>query len=72
MDCSLVTGLNLLNAIQAARHLGATLEDVRKTGEYRFRHPLMLKLCRVDGHRKDTPRHLCVWLRQLARKKQLT
>ena len=70
MDCSLATGLNLLKAIKAARHEGATLEYVRKSGEYRFRHPLMPKPCRVDGHRKDAPRHLSVWLRQLARKKR--
>jgi hypothetical protein len=41
MDCSLVAGLDLLKAIQVARRLGASLEDVRKTGEYRFRHPLL-------------------------------
>ena len=71
MNCTLVSGLDLLKAIERANHLGATVEDVRKTGEYRFRHPLMPKPCRVDGRRKDAPRHLCVWLRSLARMKRL-
>jgi hypothetical protein len=68
MDRQLVSGLDLHKAIQAARRQGATVEEIRRTGEYRFRHPLMPKPCRVDGHRKDTPRHLIVWLRRLARK----
>jgi hypothetical protein len=67
MICTLSSGLDLHKAIEKAHRMGATIEDVRKTGEYRFRHPLMSKPCRVDGRRKDAPRHLCVWLRQLAR-----
>jgi len=66
MNCTLVSGLDLRKAKEWAHRLGATVEPVRKTGEYRFRHPVMPKPCRVNGHRKDAPRHLCVWLKRLA------
>jgi hypothetical protein len=58
-------GMNLNKAIYVANSLGAMIECVRRTGELRFRHPWLEKPCRVDGHRKDAPRHLCVWLRKL-------
>ena len=39
MNCTLVSGPDLHKAIEKAHYLGATVEHVRKTGEYRFRHP---------------------------------
>lgn len=70
MSCMLVSGLNLRKAMEKARRLGAIIESVPGTGEYRFRHPMMNRPCRVDGRRKDAPRHLCVWLRHLGRMRQ--
>lgn len=37
---------------------GGVVEPVRRTGEVRYRHPMMAKTARADGRRKDAPMHL--------------
>ena len=61
----MTAGMDLYHALRVALALGATVTKPRRTGEWVFRHPRLTKPCRVDGHRKDAPRHLTVWLRRL-------
>jgi hypothetical protein len=60
------TGIDLRKAFEIAKILGCQLEHLRRTGETRVSHSQMSTSCRVDSRRKDSPRHLVVWLRSLA------
>ncbi len=64
-NVDLVSGINLDKAIQAAREFGSQIHPIYRTGELRFEHPLAVRPCRVDARRKDSPRHLVVWLRRV-------
>jgi hypothetical protein len=59
------SGINLDKAEQIAIRLNCEVAHVRRTGEVRFRHPLMPRPCRVNSRRRCAPRHLVVWLRRL-------
>ncbi len=62
---TVATGINLDKAEQIANRLGCEVIHVRRTGEIRFRHPLIPRPCLVNGRRQSAPRHLVVWLRRL-------
>jgi hypothetical protein len=57
--------MNRDKAKQIARKLGCQIYPIDRTGELRFDHPVAARPCRVDGRRKDAPRHLVVWLRNV-------
>lgn len=44
---------------------GGTVEDVRRTGEERYKHPTLAKPITVNKRRKDTPRKLLSALRRI-------
>ena len=46
--------------------LGATVVELRATGELMFSHVTWPLRVRVNGRRKDTPRKLLVMVRKLA------
>lgn len=47
--------------------LGGSVENVGRTGEVRFRHPLMEKpSARINNRRKDAPRHAVLYVREVA------
>ena len=48
----------LSEAIRAVRALGGQVEPIRRTGELGIFVLVMGKRIRVNGRRKDTPRHL--------------
>jgi hypothetical protein len=58
-------GMSLREAQAVARRMGASVEAPRRTGEIRLRHPLMPKPVLANGRRKDAPRAMTGWLRQL-------
>jgi hypothetical protein len=58
-------GMNLDIAARLARQLGASVQPRRRTGEVEFRHPAMARRVIVNGRRKDSPRALTSWLRDL-------
>lgn len=60
----IASGINLRKALKVATLLGARVEAVRATGEIRVSHPDFGRV-RVNGRRKDAPRALTGWLRQL-------
>jgi hypothetical protein len=66
LDFAIFGGMNLNKAMRAARHLGCSIFDIRRSGEVRFTHPLMDRPCRVNARRHSAPRHLVAWLRSLA------
>ena len=57
------------DSLRAARRqwveLGGYVEDVRRTGEERYRHPREPKPITVNKRRKDVPRKLRCALRRL-------
>ena len=61
-------GVNFRTALRLARSLGASVEEPRRTGEVRFRHGLMERSVLASGRRKDAPRAVTGWLRELARR----
>lgn len=56
--------LSLRDAIEIAWSLGVVVEDVRRTGEIRFRFPGRAQPLRITRNRKDAPRKLLSLLRQ--------
>ena len=58
-------GMSLREALAAALALGCVVEEVRRTGELRVRHPSRAKTVKVNGRRKDVGRALVVFLRGL-------
>ena len=59
-------GMSLLNALRVARTLGVRVEHVRKSGELRLSHPLVLDRVRCNGRKKDASRHTVGYLRRVA------
>lgn len=47
--------------------LGGEVEELRKSGEWRFSHPEIPRKFTVNGRRKDTPQALLIALRRLAK-----
>lgn len=60
--------LNLREARQLWKRFGGTVEDIRRTGEERYRHPSIECPITVDKRRKDAPRKLTTALRRLAKR----
>lgn len=58
--------LSLREARQLWKRFGGTVEDIRRTGEERYRHPEIERPITVDKRRKDAPRKLTTALRRLA------
>lgn len=58
-------GTSLADAVTLARHLGATVQPVRRTGEFRCYHPMLGSSGAFNARRMDSPRRLVVWLRRL-------
>lgn len=58
-------GKNLTELIRQAPQLGISVHPVRRTGELRFTHPLILSRPRVNGRRKDSPRVLTQFFSQV-------
>lgn len=50
-------GQDLAKLIAHARTLGITVRPLRRTGELQFSHPSVPTRPRVNGRRKDAPRH---------------
>lgn len=59
-------GMNLLNAVRAARRLGGRVELLRKTGEYRFSHPLVPTRVKCNCRRKSASRKTVRFLQKAA------
>ncbi len=59
-------GMNQSDALSVAKTLGATVEQLRRTGELQIHHVLLQERCRINSRRKDTPRQFVGWLRKLA------
>jgi hypothetical protein len=59
-------GMNQSEALSVAKVLGATVEQLRRTGELQIHHALLQERCRINSRRKDTPRQFVGWLRKLA------
>ncbi|HMN95444.1 MAG TPA: hypothetical protein PKC43_04440 [Phycisphaerales bacterium] len=57
--------LSLRQARLICRRLGGRVEDVNCTGEERYGHPAMSRTVKVNKRRKDAPRKLITFLRQL-------
>lgn len=62
----MLNGISLLNALRVARTLGVRVEHVRKSGELRLSHPLVLDRVRCNGRKKDASRHTVGFLRRVA------
>lgn len=60
-------GLSLIDSLYIARCLGCDVTPRQGTGEVRLHHPDCLDLhsVLVNGRRKDTPRHLFVFLKRI-------
>jgi len=61
------SGMSVRVALQVARRMGCSVFPIRGTGEIRVSHPHRQKSCRINGRRKDSPKHLIVFLRKLTR-----
>jgi hypothetical protein len=59
-------GMNLLNAVRAARHLGVRVELLRRTGEYRLSHPLVPIRVKCNCRRKSASRKTVRFLQKVA------
>ena len=64
-------GMNLREAIRVARDLGIAVEDVRRTGEIRFRARGMAPVVQ-NARRKDATRAVVRLLRRVADEKRLS
>lgn len=51
-------GIDRVRLDKIFRELGGEVTCVRRTGEVRYRHPLIRKTVRADGRRRDAPMHL--------------
>ncbi len=65
---SLHHGMNLFALHRHFLAIGGTIKPVRRTGEIRYSHPLMLQRPRADGRRKDAPRHLVAFVIEVERR----
>ena len=50
-------GMNLREFDTEFVRLGGTIQPLRRTGERQYRHPFMERAFRLNGRRKDAPRH---------------
>jgi hypothetical protein len=57
---------DLKTALEIAKELGCTIEQIQRTGEVRVVHDKLLKHVTVNGRRTDTPMSLMRALRKLA------
>ncbi len=62
---------NQKDALDIARQLGASVDDVRRTGEVRVHHPSWPNGVTINSRRKDTPRELIKRLNQLISSKRV-
>lgn len=58
-------GMNLKKALRAARRMGCTVHNVRRSGEVRVFHPTVKKRINANRRKKDAPRALTTFLMQL-------
>ncbi len=58
-------GMNLKNALQAARKLGCTVRTVRRSGEVRVSHASCHRRVNLNRRKKSAPRSLTTFLIQL-------
>ena len=65
MKSIIAQGCDLKHALQIARRNGISVEPVRRTGEIRFSHPSQSRTLRCNGRRKDAPRELVAFLRDV-------
>ena len=65
---SLPYGVNRRDLDRIFRRLGGTIEDVRGTGELRYRHPMMSSCPKANKRRKDAPSHLVDFVREVMRR----
>lgn len=63
---NICSGMNLSAAIDVAKQLGCTVQNLRRTGELIFRHPMIPTTVRINGRRKDCPREATSFLREVA------
>lgn len=61
-------GMNLSALNRYFVSLGGSIEAVRRTGEIRYSHRLVLQRPRADGRRKDAPRHLVSFVMEVERR----
>lgn len=50
-------GKNLADLLAHARHIGIAVVVLRRTGELQLSHPTQNVRPRLNGRRKDSPRH---------------
>ena len=60
-------GLNLREALDAARRLGCSIERLTRTGELMVSHPGWPRRMRVNARKRSAPRSLTSLLMQLER-----
>lgn len=58
-------GMNLKKALRAARRMGCTVYNVRRSGEVRILHPTTKKRINANRRKKDASRALTTFLTQL-------
>ena len=57
-------GINRRDLDRILFSIGGTVSNVRRTGEIRYAHSLMLAQPRADGRRKDAAHHLVDFVRE--------
>lgn len=62
-------GQDLAKLIAHARLLGCDVHPLRRTGEIQFSHPSQADRPRVNGRRKDAPRHASAFVVRVYRSK---
>jgi ribosomal protein S21 len=60
-------GTNLEEALRIAKRRCLQVQWIRRTGEVRVRDPRTGRSVRINGRRKDSPRHLIAFLNRPAR-----
>ena len=59
-------GMNLAELLADARTLGITVRPLRRTGELQLSHPSQPDRPRLNGRRKDAPRHASHFVARVA------
>lgn len=62
-------GMDMSDALTELELLGATVEDVKGTGEIIVKHPAIPRWMRVNYRRKDAPRCLTHAIRKLSKER---
>lgn len=61
-------GISLARLKKLLLAAGGEVESVTRTGEVRFRHPLMARpSSRINNRRSDAPRHAVLFVREVLR-----